>query len=647
MEFKTRTTFKKRVAALLLALSIAFGGLYQPLTAPKAEAIFGVGDINLESIPIIVKILLDAIAPVLAQRLIDGIVNETVRWASEGFEGGPAYTTDSKAFILNTADGVIGEFIAGKDGLSGLCSPFRSNVILSIRHQYSSGKESYSRNQFQCKLTDVIGNIDNFFDGNFASGGGWRTWFSVSQNSTSNPYGAYIEGQIELDSRIAGIVGVDREKLAWSQGFKDLANCLERNPSAQAIQEYVDGTYTDGSPGDRIAKRQDRWDESKGPGECIREGPVTVAGNTIKSQLDQVLPSGLNKLITVQSIEQLLGAFASGVLQRYVFSNNRSSGIFASDSAYSFERREMLDVDGDGIPDGWDTTGNGQLDICHHGFKDTSKGPSNDNCIKSNEPEARGTTYFAQLCESLEDTTATLKSFLAFLERNSWNGDYSSVWLNRMSTANGSVGALINTLRRHEVAAFDKAMFTLSWYEKWLGAIIENVARGRGIGHKRARSDDNEGKRQEMIRNTRGLIAYLATFKSRIVSCNNPNTTNLDTIPDAGFIDDDVKEQPPLPPTPPEIASCSASPTNTQIDKKVTWTATTSLTSPTFTWAGDEIEGLFGQIAMVAYQSLGTKSASVMVWGVDEDEVTQIYLAICSNTVEVTTGAEPPVENPL
>ncbi len=238
------------------------------------------------------KDILNAAAMFTAQIVIERIVASTVEWANSGFEGNPAYVTDPKQYFTNIADGAAGDFIKGSD-LGFLCSPFQANIRLSLAQQY------YQPRPFQCTITQIVGNIDNFL-GDFNQGG-WDAWFSMTQNPTNNPYGAYLEAKIELDSRIASALGLEKEQLEWNQGFLSWADCIVKDPLT---------------------------------GECLARGPVKTPGTIIKGQLDRVLPSGLEKLISVENVEQLAQSFAAGLLQRYVFG---SKGLFSNDTKYEYD----------------------------------------------------------------------------------------------------------------------------------------------------------------------------------------------------------------------------------------------------------------------------------------------------------------------
>lgn len=266
----------RRLITFLITLSLVSSAFYLPTFAPRAQAIFGFGDLVID-VKAMVERIVDTGGRLAAKALVDKMVQSTVNWAQSGFEGNPAYVTDPKQYFTSLSDNIAGEFIAGSD-LGYLCSPFQTQVRLALRNQYLEGP------QYQCSLTQVIGNIDAFYSD--FNQGGWDAWFSMTQNSGNNPYGAYLQAQIELDSRIAESVGLQEQQLDWNSGFLSWADCIVPDP------------YT---------------------GECLKRGPTKTPGSVISEQLNNSLPAGLDRLVSAEHIDQVISAFANGLLNRYVF----------------------------------------------------------------------------------------------------------------------------------------------------------------------------------------------------------------------------------------------------------------------------------------------------------------------------------------
>jgi hypothetical protein len=377
---------KRQFLAFLLILSFVTPFFYLPYQAKKAEAFLGFGDLVID-VKALVERIIDGIAMTAAQIVVDRMIQATVKWAQTGFEGNPSYVTDTQQFFTDIADGVAGEFIMKDEHLGFLCSPFQANIRLSLAQQY------YSPRQFQCTITGIKGNLDDFI-GDFSQGG-WDTWFEVTQNPMNNPYGAYLEAKMEMDTRIAAAAGKQREELNWNQGFMSWSRCVETNPPAwidspsQVEVGRVSNPATGGNlsssnftaTGQTLPSRipNPKHVPGKAVGECIQRGKTETPGSTVKAQLDRVLPSGLEKLISVEHVEQLINAFASGLLQRFVFG---PKGIFARDNrAAASTGTGVSDIDGDGTPDGMDSNGDGTLDVCYFGGADGN--PNGKPCLGS------------------------------------------------------------------------------------------------------------------------------------------------------------------------------------------------------------------------------------------------------------------------
>ena len=327
---------------LIIVASFVFitSTLYSPIFAHRAQAWF----LLTTDIKVLAKTIADGIAMATAQRLVDNTVRSTVNWAQSGFDGNPAYVTDPQQFFLNVGDTVAGDFIGGASStLSFLCSPFQTKIRLALRNAY------LQEPQYSCSLTGVVQNVDAFYN-NFSQGG-WDAWFAVTQTSGGNPYDAYLEAKLDLDSRIANTIGLKQDELNRNQGFLSWKACEQYGPPQT-------GGIDDPGRLDTPTQR------------CIKEKTLTP-GVTIKEQLDKVLPSGMQKLITVNHVEQLVTAFANGLLNRYVFG---SEGLFNRRSHSPTEAGSAgtssvfgVDIDGDGINDLIDTNNDYEIDTCVYG----------------------------------------------------------------------------------------------------------------------------------------------------------------------------------------------------------------------------------------------------------------------------------------
>ncbi|MBT3283039.1 hypothetical protein HN375_02690, partial [bacterium] len=169
---------------------------------------------------------------VLAKTAINVLTESIVNWINRGFDGNPAFVDDFGGFLREIADRETSLFIEGTS-LELLCSPWRANikVALSLPTGY--------REEVACTLSDIVANMDNFVHGDFSQGG-WGGWFQLTTRPNNNPYSLYISSASELDSRIARQQGIDREQLAWGQGFLSKQDCDP--PGSQNCKTVTPGT---------------------------------------------------------------------------------------------------------------------------------------------------------------------------------------------------------------------------------------------------------------------------------------------------------------------------------------------------------------------------------------------------------------------
>ena len=346
MVYNFSQKFGKQAVVFLFIFSTLSSIVYLPVFTPRAEAFLGIGDVTfvIDGAAIIRKVL-DAGAQIAAQKTVNDIVKSTVTWANNGFEGGPGYVTNPKQFALNTANSVAGQYIQGTQ-LGFLCSPFQTNIRLALRNSYFDPQ--LSNNPYQCTFTGINGNLKNFYT-DFKSEG-WSGWFSMTQDPNNNPYDSYIKAKVDLDSRIQQALNLQDKELAVNNNYLSYKDCLVKNPSQAVIDQLesgrsdyinqqviaaMDGTKAN-TPSQAMIDSQEgstevKFDPTKPADACIEYGPVKTPGSVLKQALDNsALPAGITKLISVDHIEQLVGAFSAGLFNRYI---TGKKGTFGSDSS--------------------------------------------------------------------------------------------------------------------------------------------------------------------------------------------------------------------------------------------------------------------------------------------------------------------------
>ena len=97
--------------------------------------------------------LMKALRDVVAKRIIDYMVDQTITWIQGG--GKPQFVSDWNGF-LQTAGNIAFDQVVKDIGLAWICSPFKLQVQLSL---IRPGPFSQ---QLNCTLDRVVANIENF-----------------------------------------------------------------------------------------------------------------------------------------------------------------------------------------------------------------------------------------------------------------------------------------------------------------------------------------------------------------------------------------------------------------------------------------------------------------------------------------------------
>ena len=231
----------------------------------------------------------DFLAYVAVKTVITTMLNSIVTWAESGFDGGPSFVQDPEAFLRQVGDQAAGSLI--EEIAPFLCGPFKISILGSLSH----GQTSSLFDEISCTLTDVIGNIDDFVNGNF-SAGGMDGWFSMTQNSGNNPYGAYATAQIGIHLQVSGQQAKETKILDFGRGFLSSRKC-----------EVYSG-HTEYDPSGNPYSVPDK--------ECAKWGPIKTPGSVIETQINNALPSGMRQLELADEINEVVAAVVSALVTK-------------------------------------------------------------------------------------------------------------------------------------------------------------------------------------------------------------------------------------------------------------------------------------------------------------------------------------------
>lgn len=271
LTYIVKETMIGALSCLLLVSIVGVSFIHQPLIE-RAEAgagavvvVGGLGTIQ-ETISAVAnagmrlkEFVLDPLAWIVADMVIQRMTQDIVRWINSGFQGQPAFMRDFGGFLTGIADQAVGNFLASDETLRFLCSPFRLNIRYALSLQYSKSRNygSPSPNS-SCTLTGAAANLDRFLSGDVVAGG-WNQWFKVTQDPQYNPYGALLLAQEQLSVRLSNTKGAQASMLAWGKGFLSSQDC-QTVENRQICRTITPGTTIEealndalGNPSKRVA----------------------------------------------------------------------------------------------------------------------------------------------------------------------------------------------------------------------------------------------------------------------------------------------------------------------------------------------------------------------------------------------------------
>lgn len=297
---------------------------------------------------------------IIVKSMLAKMTQEIVDWINGGFNGSPAFLSDPGNFLLNVGDQVAGEFILGTD-LAFLCSPFKLQIQLSLALNYSH-KESGAA-KAACTLSQVIGNVDAAVDNlnkDFSGGGGWNSWFAISQGTNNNVYGSYLEASSNMSAKVSKQQNKKLVDLSWSGGFLSSETCTGPNGETYDNQGGIltgniagEKINTDSANQDSYKKNKDAWNKQRaeemndpnfmGPprAEYKVDCKTVTPGRTIAGVLDKTLNVTTDQVGLAEDLDQIFNALANQLIMQ-VFQKGLA-GASRSDSSGKSPLKQFVD----------------------------------------------------------------------------------------------------------------------------------------------------------------------------------------------------------------------------------------------------------------------------------------------------------------
>ena len=175
---------------------------------------------------------------IIAKRIMDYIVDQTVQWIQGG--GEPKFVTNWDSFMKDAGD-IAFDSVIREIGAAGLCSPFGLQVKLALLpvQKFST--------QISCTLDKVVKNINNFYVD--FSVGGWDGYL-LSLEPQNNFYGAMLLANDKLVTEIKKSQEKNKKEAEMGSGFLGVKRCKQGSEVDSSTQgpgfvKDANGNYCD------------------------------------------------------------------------------------------------------------------------------------------------------------------------------------------------------------------------------------------------------------------------------------------------------------------------------------------------------------------------------------------------------------------
>lgn len=182
--------------------------------------------------------------------LLREIGDSVVQWIRSGFQGQPGFIGDPGGFMLGVGDQLSGQIIANLGLENFLCDPFQfPSLQLALNLKFGAGYAPAHR-QFNCTILRAAAiqtaSVERFMEGDFGAQGGWDMWADIAINN-QNIVGAEMQASLEIDKRLASLLGMESNKLDWGDGFLSDTNIegYIKTPG-RVVENAVNDTFDSG-----------------------------------------------------------------------------------------------------------------------------------------------------------------------------------------------------------------------------------------------------------------------------------------------------------------------------------------------------------------------------------------------------------------
>ncbi len=235
--------------------------------------------------------------------ILAGVVDDIMDWVAQADIFSSLFPTERAAFVqnplqlfdelrLDIADQYIGEVIGGRAGEPGVCPSFPAYtteaIETSLRQYFDLEATSELRqpdlNVLGCDFDEYISDYEDFVYNNNFYAGGWEGFFSMTQNPSHNPVGAYLIAKSEIEAQ---------QQMEQEMLEKEL--------------EMGDGFFSPRDPGDLFG---------------VEAQTYITPGSVIGELTSQVAGTDMRRMEQADEVSEIV-AILIGLLMDHIFSTDR------------------------------------------------------------------------------------------------------------------------------------------------------------------------------------------------------------------------------------------------------------------------------------------------------------------------------------
>lgn len=248
----------------------------------------------------------DTLAWQVANLAIESITKSTVNWINSGFQGSPAFVTDLNQNLQGVGDAVAAQFFDELAMELEARTPLQDPVLDSVRLGYylSTSPESFYT-RYPYTLNQVSANDKAFLQGDFNQGG-FNAWFATVLNPQNNPYGARDLANQALTEAVSGATNTRLQELSWNRGFLSWrGECTQPAGEGLPDGEFPTDLSVDISGAEACAGYE-----------------IETPGSVIMEQLNSQLGSGVNRLVSADEFNEIIGALLNQLASQVLGGNS-------------------------------------------------------------------------------------------------------------------------------------------------------------------------------------------------------------------------------------------------------------------------------------------------------------------------------------